>query len=51
MHEYGHYLIGCLCALAFKYKVNYLLRQPITFNVNEWIRTVFKDTLEEYLKL
>lgn len=51
MHEYGHYLIGCICALTFRRKVNHLLRQPLTFSMTDWIKIVFRETLDEHLKL
>ena len=50
MHEYGHYLIGCICALAFQKKINIEMKQPVN-NTPEWIKSVFKETLDEYLKL
>ena len=46
MHEYGHYLIGCICALTFQRKINFHLRQPITYNINNWIQGVFRETLD-----
>lgn len=51
MHEYGHYLIGCICALTFQKKINYVLRQPLSFGINDWSRAIFRETLDEYLKL
>lgn len=50
MHEYGHYLIGCLCALDFQQRV---LSQKINSFVDftDWCHKMFKETLNEYLKL
>ena len=27
------------------------MKQPTTININEWIKSVFKETLDEYLRL
>ena len=47
-HERGHYLIGWICALEFKKRVKETRLSPLYYATE--IRTIFKETLDEYLQ-
>lgn len=46
-HEYGHYLIGCLCALSFLKKATMHSRDP-RLNYGNWYRHTLSRCLKEY---
>ena len=39
-HEYGHMLIGCLCALQFERWVNWELKKDPSLNFGTWCRMI-----------
>ena len=39
-HEYGHLLIGCLCALQFERRVNWELKRDPSLNMGSWCRII-----------
>ncbi|CAD8125361.1 unnamed protein product [Paramecium sonneborni] len=47
-HETGHYLIGCLCALDFKYKAD---KFKYTKNYRIECTKIFQDTFQFYLQM
>jgi hypothetical protein len=49
-HEYGHYLIGCLCALEFEKRVNYELVKPEEISFGEWCKKQLQIAIRDYCK-
>lgn len=48
-HERGHYLLGCLCALEFKKRVEDRYYTENTVKRDIWL--IFKKTLDEFLEI
>jgi hypothetical protein len=46
-HEYGHYLIGCLCALAFLKRTSHDFKDP-KISYPDWYKQVLAACLKEY---
>ena len=45
-HEYGHLLIGCLCALEFEKRINWELKKDPSLGMGPWCRAILSECLK-----
>ena len=50
-HEYGHYLIGCLCGLSFAKKVNFDVPWNPSIDFGSWCKQMLSLCLKEYCEM